>query len=244
MTKTRVRPPEPEVLLRRRLHASPVRVPLRGLRVAEVAGAVPVRTVRSVHGMSHYAGRYWSATTRTHVVFESRLELARLLLADFDLDVVGIVGQPFQLLAEVDGRVRRHVPDYFLVRRDGSALVVNVKPAERAARPEVAAELAWPGRLVADHGWAYEVWTGVSAARLSNVRFLAGYRRSAVAPSSQEVVSAVVDGDSLRSVEVRLGGEMPPGVVRRFLLRALWDQDLRCDLDRPLDGGTVLRRAS
>jgi len=34
---------------------------------------------------------------RAHVVYESRLELARLLLADFDRAVVTIVAQPFQL---------------------------------------------------------------------------------------------------------------------------------------------------
>ena len=31
-----------------------------------------------VQGQKHYSGLYWSATTRTHVAYESRLELARL----------------------------------------------------------------------------------------------------------------------------------------------------------------------
>jgi len=44
---------------------------------------------------------YWSATTGTHVVYESRLELARLLLADFDPAVVNILAQPFQLSVQV-----------------------------------------------------------------------------------------------------------------------------------------------
>jgi hypothetical protein len=39
-------------------------------------------------------GWYWSATTSGHIVFESRLELARLLLADFDPNVVAIATQP------------------------------------------------------------------------------------------------------------------------------------------------------
>jgi len=46
------------------------------------------------------------------VIYESRLELANLLLADFGPTVHRIVAQPFSLRAEVCGQVRRHVPDY------------------------------------------------------------------------------------------------------------------------------------
>ena len=50
----------------------------------------------------------WSATQGDLVLYESRLELARLLFADFDRAVRGIVAQPFLLETEIDGR---HVPD-------------------------------------------------------------------------------------------------------------------------------------
>ena len=39
---------------------------------------MPWRTFRWYKGQKHYSGLYWSATTRTHVAYESRLELARL----------------------------------------------------------------------------------------------------------------------------------------------------------------------
>lgn len=42
-------------------------------------------------------GLVLSATTYGHVVYESRLELARILLADRDSDVVAIAAQPFLL---------------------------------------------------------------------------------------------------------------------------------------------------
>jgi hypothetical protein len=80
-------------------------------------------------GPAHYPGYYWSATTSGHVIYESRLELARLLLADFDPGVKAIAAQPFLLRAQVSGRVRRHVPDFLLVRADRTIQVVNVKPA-------------------------------------------------------------------------------------------------------------------
>lgn len=68
-----------------------------------------------------------------HVVYESRLELSRLILADFDAGTVGITAQPF--LLEQEGR--RHIPDFLLVDAAGLVTVVNVKPAERLARPKV-----------------------------------------------------------------------------------------------------------
>jgi hypothetical protein len=54
-----------------------------------------------------------------HVIYESRLELGRLLFADFAPDVRHIVAQPFLLKADVDGKVRRHIPDYLLLTDDG-----------------------------------------------------------------------------------------------------------------------------
>jgi hypothetical protein len=46
-----------------------------------LAAGRPWRTFRWHHGQVHFSGWYWAATMRRHVVYESRLELARLLLA-------------------------------------------------------------------------------------------------------------------------------------------------------------------
>ncbi|MEV6130088.1 hypothetical protein AB0M05_25145 [Streptomyces violaceusniger] len=40
------------------------------------------------------------------MIYQSRLELASLLLADFDPTVRGLVAQPFLLKAVVDGQVQ------------------------------------------------------------------------------------------------------------------------------------------
>ena len=77
------------------------------------------------------------------MAYESRLELARILLADFDPDVVGIAAQPFQLTGR-DGAVRRrHVPDLLLQRSDGAVVVVDVKAADRVDDPVVRAVFDW-----------------------------------------------------------------------------------------------------
>jgi hypothetical protein len=55
--------------------------PLCQVTSGQVVSGAPWRTARSARGQVHYPGFYWSATTGGHVIYESRLELARLLLA-------------------------------------------------------------------------------------------------------------------------------------------------------------------
>src|SRR5712691_7766994 len=145
---------------------------LRLVLAGQVVSAAPWRMTRSARGQTHYPGYYWSATTGGHVIYESRLELARLLLADFDPGVTAIAAQPFLLRTQAGGRVRRHVPDFLLVRADQAVVVVNVKPAARLAEPAVAEALAWPGDLFEARGWGYEIWSGADPVVLANVRFL------------------------------------------------------------------------
>lgn len=134
-------------------------VGLDQLRLRDFAGSVPWRRWRSRHGQAHLSGSYWAATTGGHIVYESRLELARLLLADFDPQVSGVWAQPCRLVAAVAGTQRRHVPDFLLGSPSGEVAVVNVKPADRLADPKIADALRWPGELFTEHGWRYEVWS-------------------------------------------------------------------------------------
>jgi hypothetical protein len=107
---------------------------------------------------------------------ESRLELARLLLADFDQQVTAIAAQPFLLAALSVGWMRRQVPGFLVVGRDHGVCVVNVKPAGQLAVPKVAEALAWAGEVFAARGWRHEIWSGAAPVLLANVRLLAGYR--------------------------------------------------------------------
>ncbi|MEU9247008.1 TnsA-like heteromeric transposase endonuclease subunit [Streptomyces sp. NPDC048385] len=220
-------------------------VPFNLLRLRDFDESDPWRRVRSVHGMAHYSGGYASATTGGQVVYESRLELARLLLADFDPSVCGIFAQPLRMVARIDGKVRSHVPDFLLVMGSGTVRVVNVKPASRLQDPKVAQALAWPGHLIERHGWEYEIWSGAEPTLLENVRFLAAYRHPGVV-SAAEVERAwqeVVDGEELGLAERRLAGDRKPEEARPPLMALLWAGRLTTDLAaRPLSGECVLRR--
>jgi hypothetical protein len=212
-------------------------MPLVELTAAAVLSAVPWRSVRSHRGQRHLPGWYWSATTGGHLVYESRLELARLLLADFDPDVVGIAAQPF-LVRDAD---RRHVPDFLLRRVDGSVLIVNVKPAEQLDVVAVAEALAWAGCVFRERGWEHEVWSGADAQLLANVRFLAGYRRAALIEAEVETAAIWSAGKVLTiaaaEAELRSVGVVDP---RPVVLHTLWSGRLRADLQQPLTSDSDL----
>jgi len=72
-------------------------LPAGRVSVSALLEAVPWRTFRWYFGQRHYSGTWWSATIRDHVIYESRLELSRLLLADFDPRVRRISAQPFMV---------------------------------------------------------------------------------------------------------------------------------------------------
>jgi len=208
-----------------------------------LAAAAPWRTFRWHQGQRHYSGTYWSATEHGHVIYESRLELARLMFADFDTRVRHIVAQPFLLRACVDGVARQHIPDYLLVTGDGP-VVVDVKPRARHEDPVIAFTLAWTRSVVVGRGWRFEVFGEPPAAELANLRFLAGYRRDWLfgADLLDEVRARDLDGVTLgEACRCRPARSAP--LVRAAVLHLLWRQELVTNLGRPLSAGHVLRRA-
>jgi hypothetical protein len=86
-----------------------------------------------------------------YVIYESRLELARLLMADFDHSVNHIVAQPFMLCAPLCGTIRRHIPDYLLLT-EGGPVVVDVKPASLLDDQAVAETFKWHCQLERSEG--------------------------------------------------------------------------------------------
>ncbi|WP_367539585.1 TnsA-like heteromeric transposase endonuclease subunit [Streptomyces globisporus] len=209
-----------------------------------LASTMPWRTFRWHKGQKHYSGTYWSATMRDHVIYESRLELTRLLFADFDPAVRGIVAQPFLLKAVLEAKVRRHIPDYLLLTGQ-VPVVVDVKPLHELSKPEVAFTFDWTRRAVESRGWKYEVWSEPPAAELENIRFLAGYRRDWLfsAEVLEELREAELDGVPLGQA-VGCLPDRPEPQVRSAIHHLLWTQSLVTDLDRTLSPSHVLRWAA
>jgi hypothetical protein len=210
--------------------------------VDEVAGGVPVREFRWYKGRRHYSGWYWASKMRRMVVYESRLELARIMLADFDPMVVTIAAQPLQLNGSDGARTRRHVPDLLLVDRVGGVTVVDVKAPHKRDDPQVRALMAWTRDVVGLRGWGFEEWYGAPRQVLANVCFLAGYRRDTVVDQSlvPEVCAAVGAGSTIVDVERSLAVR-DAARVRPVVLHLVWRGVLVTDLGAPLGGLSVVR---
>jgi hypothetical protein len=203
-------------------------MPLSAATAKVVLSAAPWRTIRSRRGQRHFPGLYWSSTSGGHVVYESRLELARLMLADADREVVGIAAQPFL----VSDNERRHVPDF---------LLVNVKPADRLKDPRVAAALAWADAIFTSRGWQHEIWSAADPVVMLNTRFLAGYRRVAHLDNAEVAAAAAVDVAGLTIAQAE-AAFVDAGISepRPVLLHLLWSGVLHADLTQPLSRDTAL----
>lgn len=209
-------------------------------------GAVPWRRFRGYRGQVHLPGTYWSVRAGAHVGYESLLELANLMLIDFDPDVEQIVSQPF-LLDGVDGaRRRRHVPDFLVRLGDGRVRVVDVKPAHRLTVAKVRGSLEWTRRLMAQIGWEYEICSEPHPVLVTNVRFLAGFRwADRYDPDEVDRVRGVI-GDLVPFRDAVSRAAEAAGTARRaraVLLHLLWRRELVTDLYRRLDADSLVWRA-
>jgi hypothetical protein len=212
----------------------------------EVFVGRPVREFRAYRGRKHYSGWYFSTTVGDHVVYESRLELARILLADQDPEIARIAAQPF-LLEGADGvRVRRHVPDLLVEHADGRLTVIDVKAPWLMQDAKVVAQFEWTAAVCGDSGIGFEAWSGCDPVVLENVRFLAGYRRAGLV--DLQLASLVLEraGAGARIGEIEFALDTPDrrGLIRPALLHLLWRGGLRADLSRPLGADTVVAGAA
>jgi hypothetical protein len=215
------------------------RVPLTEAWSVLFEACTPVRGFPSYKGQRHYNGRWWTATTSSLVGYESWLERDRLVLLDFDPNVVGIAAQPFWLFwTTAEGKARSHAPDYFARLADGSALVLDVRSAERIkARDRIA--FGATREACATLGWRYEVAGAPPDALLANLRWLAGYRhpRHHLPDIAAALRAAFAAPAGLLDGAEDVGD---PIAVLPVLFHLLWRRELHTDLRRPMHPEVVV----
>ena len=93
--------------------------------------------------------------------------------------MTGIASQPFWLrwTGDAGGRVS-HAPDYFARRADGSAVVVDCRPAERR-KPRDIEKFEATARACELAGWEYRLAGATDPVVTANLRWLAGLPASA-----------------------------------------------------------------
>ena len=200
-----------------------------------IANGRPWRKFPWYLGQTNYSGVYWSATERRHVGYESRLELSRLLLGDFDPDVKRIASQPFQLKTRNDGVLMRRVPDYLMITSTGP-LVVDVKRSQEFAKPEIERVLRLTQTVVESRGWRYEVACEPEAIFFANVKFLAAYRRDwQFDPAVLDAIRVAASSESAPSLMAVIHSvDVSKEAAIAGLMHLLWRHELRVDLTRVL----------
>lgn len=210
------------------------------LDLRSVVDGVPWRRFPWYLGQGNYSGLYWSSTERRLIGYESRLELARLTLADFDCRVERIASQPFHLVVRQSGSTLRRTPDYLLQTSSGP-VIVDVKPALQLRKSEVADALARTREVVESRGCGYEVACEPDPVTFANVRFLAGYRRDWLFDKHvcADVTAAAAAGPRPLS-RVLASVDRPKHVVLPALFHLLWTHSLHADLGSVLSRDTIV----
>lgn len=207
-----------------------------GVRFEDVR---PVRVFRWSRRLEHFPGWWWTATTARHVGFESWLERDHVRMLDFDRTVVGIASQPFWLHWEGEQGRRRHAPDYFARRADGTGVVIDVRADDRIEDAD--AEAFEVTALACSFlGWEFRRVGVVDSVLNANLRWLARYRHPRYAGRAEIVVRlrAVFE----KPTPLLMGVEMIGNRIMLLpaLFHLMWCHELVADLVRERLGPTTL----
>jgi hypothetical protein len=198
----------------------------------------PFRKPPAYRGQRNFPGWWWSATTRSHVVYESWLERHHIIEADRDARVTGISGQPFQLTWPEGKKQMRHVPDLFSQMLEGEGVVTDCRPIDKMDKDfrHKAAVTAAACRII---GWDYRVVGEPDPVWAANLRWLSGYRHPRFGDERlEELLLTIFARPQPLAQAARQAGD--PIRVRPVLFHLLWRGRLSADLGHPLGETTVV----
>jgi hypothetical protein len=216
------------------------REPLLSCHGVRFEEGLPARPFRFGKGLRSFAGWWYFVTTGGHVGFESWLERDHLMLMDFDPVVRAVSSQPFWLCwRDGEGRSRRHAPDFFARKADGSGVVVDVRPDERIPERD-AQTFAVTAAACQAAGWEYRRVGGLDPVLVANVRWLSRYRhRRCLVPEVAAVLLEIFAAGRGLFEGAELAGDRLR--VLPVLFHLMWQRQLAADLAAPLGASTVVR---
>ncbi|OHU64930.1 hypothetical protein BKG85_04775 [Mycobacteroides chelonae] len=212
--------------------------------------AVPIRSFPAYRGRRAHQGRYWFSGSRSRVNFESLFEKTALRVLDFRGDIARVSSNPFWLLWPKDVGPKRHAPDFFARRTNGSVLVVDVKPEGRMTETD-RIQQSLTRDVCTQLGWEYEQFTTIDPTIDRNLRLLGGYSRpqyafdSSAAQVAINAVSSTARGrmslaDLLDLICCDLGIDDAAGLCGIYHM--IWCGQLHVDLAYPLAWSSELHR--
>ncbi|MEV8400570.1 TnsA-like heteromeric transposase endonuclease subunit [Streptomyces niveus] len=195
--------------------------------------------------LRNFSGWYWAATGATDVGYESWVELGHLMRLDSEPAVVAMSSQPFRLSWRYGGRGKRvrHTPDYFVRRRDGTAVVIDVRPDE-LIEPDDAVKFGVTAVACAQVGWVFERVGVLPPVLAANLRWLSGYRHPRV--RREPVVAALTTMfTEPRGLLAGARAVGDPIAVLPVLFHLLWRRELVVAVENELlSAATLVRPAA
>ncbi|WP_163699781.1 TnsA-like heteromeric transposase endonuclease subunit [Mycolicibacterium sarraceniae] len=227
--------------LRTRLTPEIARVPFELCR--------PIRNFPAYRGRRSHQGKYWFSRSQRHVGFESRFEMTALMMLDFRGDAIAVSSNPFWLLWPKGVAPMRHAPDFFIRRCDGSAQVIDVKPADRL-KDKDRLQHDRTREVCNELGWEYEEFTSIDATIERNLRLLCGYHHQRFEPPAEARTAIVRCLQKSGNGGTRLGDLIDAASSECIHLgedrlicgiyHLVWSGAMHADLTRPLSWNTVI----
>ncbi|MEU2415960.1 TnsA-like heteromeric transposase endonuclease subunit [Streptomyces sp. NPDC013099] len=181
----------------------------------------------------------WPSSSRSKVVCGSLRRLRVAVEMDFDPEVMRFSGEPVEL-HWASGRARyRWRPDFVARMRDGSRLVVVVRPP-RGFGPQWQERLAALDEVAQAAGWQVRVRSVLGGTQLENLMWLADYRfADGVAPEQEQAIL-----DAFRRKRPLFEGAGASGVPQLtavdLVYGLMWQRRLLFDWDQPLPRGPLV----
>ncbi|ACY23839.1 hypothetical protein Gbro_4718 [Gordonia bronchialis DSM 43247] len=206
-----------------------------------VDGGRMARPIPKYKGRKNYSGHDALTTGGRVVEFESRLEHARIMIADFDPTVTAINSQVMELVFRPpNGKPRKHFPDLLLLGADGPT-VVDVTSETRLYNPKRVETYTWTGAALRGAGWRYEVWCGADPIVMANLSLLSGYRReSVVDPAIVAAATSHGRSSTMEDLVAHLSADFPSMFVKAAVRHCMWRSIYRFDMSEPLESSTWL----
>lgn len=204
--------------------------------------AEPIRNFPAYRGRRAHQGRYWFSRSHSRVNHESLFEKTALRVLDFRGDIAKVSSNPFWLLWAKDSGPKRHAPDFFARRTNGSVLVVDVKPEHRITDDDRIQHVR-TREVCVELGWDYEEFTTMDPVVDRNLRLLSGYSRPQFAFEPAAAHTAVTVLEAAETGRVRLadlldavcaGSGLDDAIGLCGIYHMTWHGHLRMDLAHPL----------
>lgn len=197
-----------------------------------------IRQLPAYRRQRHFPGWLWTATTKSHIAYESWLERHHVLEVDRDPAVVGIASQALAMAWPARRGWRHHVPDLFCRTYTGAGVVIDCRPA-RKADADFREKCEITQAVCEVLGWAFRAVAEPDPVWAANLRWLAGYRHPRFSEPVLEtlLMEAYAQPRPLTQVADELGDLIH---VLPVVYHLLWRGQLVADLGQPLQDRTIV----